>query len=149
MSETNGSADEILKSARVAVATETYNVLSLSDSDWNTLLENPELSPRMSSPFMIFKDKWEVTLVLDDEDFGLLRHAVRSAAVEKGFRLVSFDADLDFDVVGFMARIARIMAEAGISILPISSFARDHILVRQDDLGTALKALRGHVAEVC
>ena len=149
MDNSSDRASEILKSARVEVSPETYAILSLSDSEWTTLLKNPELSPRMETPFMIFKDKWEVTLVLDDIDFGLLQDSVQSANIERGFRLVSFDADLDFDVVGFMARIAAVMADAGISILPISSFARDHLLVRQDDLGNALKALRSHVAEVC
>jgi hypothetical protein len=48
-----------------------------------------------------------------------------------------------------MALIAQILADKGISILAISSFARDHFLIRQDDLGNALKSLRNHVAEVC
>lgn len=138
-----------LAKSKVAVSPETFAVVSLRAEDWIKLLENPELSPRMTSPFMIFKDKWEVTLVLDEVDFGTLRHAIRDAKIEKNFRLLSFDVELPFDVVGFMAQIAKILADAGISILPISSFSRDHLLVNQDDLADALKALRGHVDEVC
>ncbi len=147
--KTSRDAADILKTARIEVMPETYTVVSLSSDQWQQLLENPELSPRMTVPFMIFKDKWEVTLVLDDEDFDTIRDAVRDSHVEQGFRLLSFDAELDFNVVGFIARIAGILAESGISILPISSYSRDHVLVRQIDLGAALKALRGHVAEVC
>lgn len=142
-------ASEILRSANVVVAPETFNVVSITAEEWQKLLESPELSPRMTSPFMIFKDKWEITLVLDDEDFATMRHAVRDAKVERGFRILSFDADLDFDVIGFMAHIAGIIADSGVSILPVSSFSRDHVLVRQDDLAIVLKALRGHVSEVC
>ena len=143
------SAIELLKQTKIEVSPETYNVISLQSEDWQRLLENPELSPRMTTPFMIFKDKWEVTLVFDEIDFATVKHAIRDAKVERNFRLLSFNVDLDFDVVGFMAEIARILAEAGISILPISSFSRDHLLLRQDDLAGALKALRGHVNDIC
>jgi hypothetical protein len=145
----NESVVNLLKKTKIEVSPETFAVISLSSDEWLKLLENPELSPRMTSPFMIFKDKWEVTLVFDDIDFGTIRHLVRDAKVERNFRLLSFDIDLDFDVVGFMANIAKIIAEAGISILPISSFSRDHVLVRQEDLANVLKALRGFVDEVC
>lgn len=141
--------EEFLARAKVVVASETYNVISLPSEKWIKLLESPELSPRMTSPFMIFKDKWEVTLVLDSEDFETIRYAIRDAKVERNFRLLSFDVELPFDVVGFMAKVAGIFAEAGISILPISSFSRDHVLIRQEDLANGLKALRGHVDEIC
>ncbi len=139
----------LLKKTRVEVSPETFAVISLRSEEWLKLLENPELSPRMQTPFMIFKDKWEVTLVLDDIDFGTIKHAIRDAKIERNFRILSFDVDLPFDVVGFMARIAKIFAESEISILPISSFSRDHVLIKQDDLAKALKALRGHIDEIC
>ena len=149
ISDSSDKAALLLKNARIEVAPETYSVISVSPEMWQNLLQSPELSPRMTAPFLIFKDKWEITLILDDEDFRTIRHGIRDAKIETGYRILSFDADLDFDVVGFMAKIAGILAAAGISILPVSSFSRDHVLVRQDDLATALKALRGHVAEVC
>lgn len=142
-------AAEFLKNARIEVSPETYSVVALSSAEWELLLENPELSPRMTVPFLIFKDKWEVTLVLDEEDFAAIRDAVSASRVEHGFRMLSFDVKLEFNVVGFIARITSILAEAGVSVLPISSFSRDHVLVRQIDLASALKSLRGHVAEVC
>jgi hypothetical protein len=140
---------DLLQKTRIEVLPETFAIISLNNDEWLKLLENPELSPRMTAPFMIFKDKWEVTLVLDVVDFGTIKHIVRDAKIERNFRLLSFDVELDFNVVGFMAQITKIIAEAGISILPISSFSRDHILVRQDDLGNVLKALRGFVDEIC
>lgn len=145
----NTNTLNLLATTRIEVLPETYSVISLNNDEWTKLLENPELSPRMTVPFMIFKDKWEVTLVLDDADFNTIRHAIRDANIQRNFRLLSFDAELDFDVVGYMAKIAGILAEAEISILPISSFSRDHVLIRQDDLGNALKALRGFVDEIC
>lgn len=143
------SVELMLRRSKIEVSPETYAVLSLTENEWARLLENPELSPRMTSPFMIFKDSWEVTLVLDETDFQTIRHALRDAKVEKNFRLLSFDVELPFDIVGFMARVSGILAESEISILPISSFSRDHLLIRQEDLASALKAMREHVEEIC
>lgn len=142
-------SSQLLKATRVEVSPETYNIISLRSEDWLRVLESPELSPRMTTPFMIFKDKWEVTLIFDEVDFETVKYAIRDAKFERNFRLLSFDVKLDFDVVGFMAEIARILAGAKISIFPISSFSRDHVLIRQDDLADALKALRGYVEDVC
>ncbi|HMS07909.1 MAG TPA: ACT domain-containing protein, partial [Pyrinomonadaceae bacterium] len=69
--------------------------------------------------------------------------------VERGFRLLTFDTVMDFSVVGFLASVAEILTEAGVSIVALSSFSRDHILVKQDDLARALKALGPHVEELC
>ena len=149
MSKNTLEVSDLLNKTRIEVSPETYNVISLPNQDWLKLLENPELSPRMTTPFMIFKDKWEVTLVFDETDFTTIRHAIRDARVEKGFRLLSFDIELDFEVVGFIARISQILAKNGISILPISSFSRDHVLIKQIDLANGLKALRNHVGEIC
>jgi hypothetical protein len=145
----NINALDLLRNARVEVAPETFYLLSLRHDDWLKLLENPELSPRMTAPFMIFRDKFEVTLLLDEVDYGTIRHATRDAKVHGGFRLLTFDVVMDFTVVGFIAEVSRILAEAGISIVAVSAFSRDHILVSQGDLGNALKALGPYVAELC
>lgn len=136
---------EILHRTRVEVAPETFTLVSLSREDWLKLLETPELSPRMSAPFMIFSDKWEVTLLLDEVDFDTISHAIRDAKIERGFRLLSFDIELDFNVVGFLAEVSRILAEAEISIVALSAFSRDHLLIKQLDLSKALKVLSKYV----
>ena len=143
------STRELLQKTRVEVASETFYLVSLAHADWRKLLENPELSPRMSAPFMIFSDKFEVTLLLDEIDFGTIRHAVRDARAEGNFRLLTFDIELDFTVVGFLAEVARILAEAGISIVALSAFSRDHLLIKQTDLAKALKVLGEYVEELC
>ncbi len=143
------SAKELLSSTSVSVDPATYALISLTLEQWNLLIQDPALSPRMTAPFMIFFDGREVTLLLDDPDFDTIRHAIRDANIEKGFRLITFDVVLDLNVVGFIAKVSEILADAGISIVTLSAFSRDHLLVKQDDLGDALKALGPHVAELC
>jgi len=140
---------EILRKTRVEVAPETFFLFSLTHHDWLKILETPELSPRMTAPFMIFRDKWEVTLLLDEVDFKTIRYAIREAKTRGNFRLLSFDIELDFDTVGFLAQVSKILAEANISIVALSAFSRDHLLIKQEDLPKALKVLGSYVAELC
>ncbi|HEX8846679.1 MAG TPA: ACT domain-containing protein [Pyrinomonadaceae bacterium] len=147
--EQQGHAVELLRRAKVEVAPETFYLVGLRHEDWARLLENPELSPRASAPFMCLKDRHEVTLLLDETDWRTMRHAVRDARVEGNFRLLTFDIELDWNVVGFLARVTQILADASISAGALSSFSRDHLLVRQDDLGKTLRVLGEHVGELC
>ena len=143
------AADLLLRRARVEVAPATYVVVGLRHDAWRRLLENPELSPRPESNFMLLRDPFEVTLLLEEEDWRAMRHAARDARVEAGFRLVTLDVELGWDVVGFLAHVTRILAEAGVPVGALSAFSRDHLLVRQENLGAALRALGRHVAELC
>lgn len=131
------------------VAPSIFYLIGLRHEDWTRLLENPELSPRGSAPFMLLKDEHEVTLLLDEIDWRTIRHAVRDARVEADFRLLTFDIELDWKTVGFLARVTQILADAGISCGALSAFSRDHLLIKQDDLGKALRVLGEHVAELC
>ncbi len=140
---------ELLKKTRVEVLPETFYLISLNEQDWLKLLENPELSPRMTAPFMIFKDKFETTLLLDEIDFLKIRDSIKDAKREGNFRLLTFDIELDFNVVGFLAEVSRILAEAEISIIALSAFSRDHILIKQQDLSKSLKVLGEYVEELC
>jgi hypothetical protein len=140
--------NELLRKTRVEVSPETYYLVSLRHDDWKKLLENPELSPRMTAPFMILSDKYEVTLMLDDTDYQTCRYAIRDAKVEGNFRLLTFDTVMDFTVVGFMAAVSKIIADAEISIMALSAFSRDHLLIKQNDLAKTLKVLAPHIEEL-
>jgi hypothetical protein len=45
-------------------------------------------------------------------------------------------------LIGFMALVSRFLAEAGVSILALSAFERDHILVPAAQFQTAWDVLR-------
>jgi hypothetical protein len=142
-------AAELLRRARVEVAPATFVLVGLRPDDWRRLLENPELSPRAESNFMLLRDPFEVTLLLEEDDWRAMRHAARDARVEAGFRLVTLDVELPWNVVGFLAHVTEILAGEGIAVGALSAFSRDHLLIKQDDLGRALRVLGEHVAELC
>lgn len=77
----------------------------------------------------VIADKDEVTLVLPIEAWQDYEKRLPNARQQGEFRLITFDLELDFDLIGFMALVAKILADAGVSILPFAAFARDHVLV--------------------
>jgi hypothetical protein len=103
----------------------------------------------MTSPFMILMDEWEVTLLLDETDFRNVGPGIGDAKVQGDFRLLSIDLPMGFEEVGVIAALSGALAAAGIPIVAVSSFTRDHLLIRQDHLARALVVLGGIVEEVC
>src|SRR5256885_5790426 len=105
MEENRALIDDLLRRTKIEVAPGVYFLIGLSHEDWARLLENPELSPRGTAPFMLLRDEHEVTLLLDEDDWRTMRHAAREARVEGGFRLVTLDIELKWSVVGYLARV--------------------------------------------
>jgi hypothetical protein len=143
------SVVELLRETKVEVAPATYVVVGVGLQDWQRLLGSPELSPRTDAPFMIMRDAYEVTLVIEEDDWRRIRHAVRDARSESGYRLVTLDIQLPWTTVGYLARVTEYLAAEKISVGVLSSFSRDHLLIKQEDLGKALRVLGEHVGELC
>ncbi len=88
------------------------------------------------------RDKEEITLVIDEEIWRKLAPRFPGAAVQEGRRLIRFDTVLDFSVVGFIAEISRALAEADISILSISTYRTDAVLVHESRFDDAVNAVK-------
>lgn len=87
-------------------------------------------------------DKDEVSLIIPSE--ALRDFAARlpgSATSPKAYRLITFDIELQLDLVGFMARVSTVLADAGISIMPFASYSRDHLLIPADQINSAMTTL--------
>ncbi len=61
---------------------------------------------------------------------------------EGNWRVLRVAGQLDFSLVGVLARLTRFLANAGVSVFALSTFDTDYLLVREADLRRALTALR-------
>jgi uncharacterized protein len=96
----------------------------------------------VAAPFMqLIVEPDILTLVLPEADWRSLRPAFPNARVQAPCRVISFDLDLPDDLVGFLAVASRALAAAGVPILAICGYTKDHILVREQHLDQALAAL--------
>ena len=57
----------------------------------------------------------------------------------KGFRIIG---QLDFSLIGILARISKILAESGVGIFAISTYNTDYILTKAENFEKAINVLR-------
>jgi hypothetical protein len=90
----------------------------------------------------VTRDKEEVTLVMAEDLWRQMAGRFPAAEVVLERRLIRFDTVLDFSVVGFIAEISKALAEAGISILSISTYRTDAVLVHESRFSDAVAAVK-------
>ena len=61
---------------------------------------------------------------------------------ERGWRALKVQGPLDFALVGVLAALATVLANAGVSIFAISTFDTDYLLVRATEIKSAVDALQ-------
>ncbi len=115
-----------------------YMVLHVAPEHLDELM--PLVSPMMPFSALIL-DKDEITLWVTTDLWESIRPLVTVVEVSPPYRLITFDITLDLTLVGYMAVVATVLAEAGISIMTVSAFSRDHILVAENDFERAWDAL--------
>ncbi len=86
-------------------------------------------------------DHEEVSVVLRESEWGRLKDGFRSYRVEGPYTLITFDIVLDLSLVGFLSVVSSVLADEGVSIYALSTYLRDHILVKKVDAGRAVAAL--------
>ena len=62
---------------------------------------------------------------------------------EDGWRAFRVQGQLDFSLIGIIAKISQVLASEHIGIFVISTFNTDYVLVKGERLDDAIKALEG------
>ena len=57
----------------------------------------------------------------------------------KSFRIIG---QMDFSLIGILARISKILAESGVGIFAISTYNTDYILTKAENFEKAINVLR-------
>ena len=59
----------------------------------------------------------------------------------RSFKIIQFETIIPVNLIGFIAEIANTLAKENISILLLSSYSTDHIIVQKKDLKKTVEAL--------
>ncbi len=62
-------------------------------------------------------------------------------SLAKNFKIIQFETVIPVNLIGFIAEIANTLAKENISILLLSSYSTDHIIVQKKDLAKTIKTL--------
>lgn len=62
--------------------------------------------------------------------------------IEKDWKILTFDMVLPFGLVGFLAKVSKVLADEKIPIFAVSAYSTDHILVKEKNLTRAEEKLK-------
>jgi hypothetical protein len=88
-----------------------------------------------SSFFAVMRTFEELSLVLPESV------KIESKKSEPDWACFKVDGPLEFELVGILAGISTVLAEAGVSIFALSTFDTDYILVKRKQVEAAKEAL--------
>ena len=66
-------------------------------------------------------------------------------AVEPGWRAFRIDGTLDFGLVGIVAKITEVLAQAGISVFVISTYNTDYVLLKSHEFVKGLNLVENSI----
>ena len=62
--------------------------------------------------------------------------------VQTDYKLIEFKPAVPFQTVGFLAKIAEVIANQGMNILIVSTFSKDYIMIKEELLEKGIQALK-------
>lgn len=87
--------------------------------------------------FATIQDETETTVVIEQDDVD----TVDASEIESGWKRLTFEMDLPFELVGFLAAVASALAEVDVSVFVISTYSTDHVFVKEGELDAAVLRL--------
>jgi hypothetical protein len=122
------TVEQALKAAKLFTDGKSYVLLRLHP---RAITLAAGVIAELAEPFSaMVVDKDEVTLLIPSDALEAFVPRLRDwDAGEVRYRLITFDVALDLALVGVVARISRVLADAGVPILLFSAYSRDHLLV--------------------
>lgn len=93
--------------------------------------------PATANPRMVFHEAEGTTLILLKSEADAL-----SLPSEFPCRMITLDIHSALEAVGFIARIANVLAEEGMGVNPVAGYFHDHLFVPEDRAEDAIRALK-------
>jgi len=96
------------------------------------IMEKPDIH------FMVSKDKDEITVITQKENIKNLK----VLELVGDYKLIEFKPAVPFQTVGFLAKIAEVIANQGMNILIVSTFSKDYIMIKEELLEKGIQSLK-------
>lgn len=100
-------------------------------------LKDVESIPMGASFYFVGRTREEISLVCRTSEV-----PAETINREDGWSVFYIDGVLDFSLVGILAKITRVLADAGIGIFAVSTYNTDYVLVKKENMSAAMEALR-------
>ena len=95
----------------------------------------------VDNAFAVINDGKEITIVVEQWSGSHSLFSKDCIDIDRDWKIITFDMNLPFELVGFISTIASALAKEKISIFVISAFSTDHLLVKDRDLEDTINVL--------
>jgi hypothetical protein len=103
----------------------------------------PDWSARLEGPFYAaIRTPSETTVIVTEGE------EPANAQIEPGWMALEIEGPIAFDQVGVLLRLLAPLAQAGVPIFAVSTYASDVVLIKSAGLGRALEALASAGLEI-
>ena len=101
------------------------------------------LEPDVDIPsWALAGDFYSITRTVEELSLVCLQEVVpEGTRAEKGYRCLKVGGPLDFSLTGILSSLTIPLAQAGISVLAISTFDTDYLLVKEAQVDRAVQKL--------
>ena len=119
--------DMLLASMTPVLGPETYVFATFKD----------RAVPAALTPQMVFQEAEGTTVIVPKVE-------AEAAGLESTYpcRKITLQIHSSLEAIGFLARITAALAEAGLSVNPVSAFLHDHLFVPEDRTEEAMTVLK-------
>jgi hypothetical protein len=135
----------VFAATKLKLHPEEFTLVSLPLSDKEKALE---LFKGVDPFSTISVDHSEVSLILREPEWSEMSSQFEVYVSEGPYRAITFDIVLDLNLIGFLSVVSAVLVDEGISIYAVSTFLRDHILVKSSQADKAMNAL-GSLIQRC
>lgn len=130
---------DALKNATFTTDGDTYRLIKLPQK---AITVAAGIIAEIGEPFcVLIADKSEVTLLIPDEAVTDFAHRMIGYEQGETYKLITVEATLEPDLIGFMAVISKTLADANVGVFPYAAYTTDHIAVPEAQINSALDAL--------
>ncbi len=134
----NQKIKNIIKKSKLKILPSEFIIAKLRKSD-NAKLIN-ELS-KIKNFYSITNENKEISLLISKKDWNKIKNNFKNYKTES-FKIFYFDVNLSWDLTGFIANIAKLLAQNNISTGVISTYNKDYFLIKKSKLNKALKIIK-------
>lgn len=127
----------LLTDTKLKVHPKDFFIVSIDPSEFRLrdLMDDPK------SFYSVTFTSDEISLVMNRDEWQRNKDQFKDPQWEGPYKIITFDIILDLSIVGYLAVISKLLAEEGISIYALSTYLRDHILVKKEDAEKAVATL--------
>ena len=135
------SIQRILEKAILYTDDQPYSLVKLPSQ---AITAAASIVAEIGQPFSaLIVDKDEVSILAPSQLVSEFSTRLRDHMLNPiTYRLITFDIELEPDLVGFIAYVSVALADAGISILPYAAYSRDHLFVSEEQFDETITVLK-------